>query len=86
MQVFFEEELSRKLIKNHQVLLCIFIGFVETHQDIIYKFPKSWSNAKNLIRYLQRSYLVFIQFINGNLSDDQYSTAMDWASKLNNIL
>ncbi|CAI2387443.1 unnamed protein product [Moneuplotes crassus] len=86
MQVFFEEELSRRLIKNHQVLLCIFIGFIESHQNFIYKFSQCWSKAKNLIKYLQRSYLVFIQFINNNLSDDQYNSAMDWATRLNNIL
>lgn len=86
MQVFFEESLSRKLIKIHQILLLIFIGYIEIHAQSLYKIPNSWSNAKNIIKYLHRSYLVFIQFINGNLSEDQYSTSIDWASKLNNIL
>ena len=86
MQVFFEEDASRKLIKVHQILLWIFIGFIEIHAESHYTNLKSWNNMKNMIKYLHRSYLVFIQFINGNLSDDQYSTAIDWASKLNHIL
>ena len=86
MQVFFEEDLSRKLIKTHQILLWIFIGYLEAHEKGLFETSKMWSNVKNIIKYLHRSYLVFIQFINGNLSEDQYTTAMDWASKLNNIL
>jgi len=59
---------------------------LEAHEKGLFETSKMWSNVKNIIKYLHRSYLVFIQFINGNLSEDQYTTAMDWASKLNNIL
>ena len=29
MALFFEEPLSKKLIKSHQMLLCVFVGFLQ---------------------------------------------------------
>jgi hypothetical protein len=86
MQVFFEEPLSKKLIKTQQILVWIFIGYIDSHEEIIYKSPKHWANLKNIINNLHRSYLVFIQFITWNLTEEQYEAAVDWAGKLSKVL
>lgn len=86
MQVFFEEPLSKKLIKTQQILLWIFLGYIDSHEDLIYKSPKTWANLKNIINNLHRSYLVFIQFITWNLTEEQYEAAVDWAGKLTKVL
>lgn len=41
---------------------------------------------KNIINNLHRNYLVFIQFITNNLTDDQFEAAIEWAGKLETVL
>jgi hypothetical protein len=86
MHVFFEEEQSKKLIKTQQILLCVFIGYLELCEDTLYETDKKWKSLLNIINNLQRSYLVFIQFITSNLTEDQYDAACDWAGKLCKVL
>lgn len=86
MAVFFEEPLSKKLIKNHQMLLWIFIGFLQITSLEAYNHLKIWTNTKNIINYLHRNFLVFVQFICNNLTEEQFDAAYDWAIQLENVL
>ena len=62
------------------------MGYIEVNNDDLYFSPKKWSNIKNIINNLHRNYLVFVQFIATNLTDEQYNNSIDWASKLNKVL
>lgn len=86
MSEFFEEELSKRLIKHHQVLLCLLIGYLETNDLEIYKRQKVWNHVKDAMASLHRNYLVFVEFICTNLTDDQYEAAKDWAIILEEVL
>ena len=86
MAAFFEEPLSKKLIKNHQMLLCVFVGFLQISDMEIYNHLKTWTNSKNIINYLHRNFLVFVQFICNNLTEEQFDAAYDWAIQLENVL
>ena len=52
----------------------------------IFKNFKIWTNTKNIINYLHRNFLVFVQFIWNNLTDEQFDASYDWAVKLENVL
>jgi len=68
MSLFFEEEVSKKLIRQQQVLLIIIMGFIETMDAIEYNNVKIFSAVKNVIRNVHWNYLVFIEFICRNLT------------------
>lgn len=86
MQIFFEEPLSKKLIKTHQIVLCLLIGYLETNEISTFKMYKIQSNLNNVISNIHRNYLVFVEFICNNLTEEQYDVANDWAGKLKRVL
>lgn len=86
MEIFFEEQNSKRLMKYFQVLLCLFIWFLEINESKLYSKNQTWINAKTVIKNLHRNYLVFIEFILNNLTSDQFEFAKEWAEKLQKLL
>jgi hypothetical protein len=86
MQVFFEEESSIKLIKTHQILLWIFMSYLEVNESVLFHNPKIRSSIKNIVNNLHRNYMVFIEFITKNLTDEQFYDSLEWTNKLEKVL
>lgn len=62
------------------------IGYLETSYLGLYQNLKVLENARRIIGYLHRNYLVFVQFIMNNITDEQYKVAYDWAQKLDKVV
>jgi hypothetical protein len=75
-----------KLMKYFQVLLCLFICFIDINESKLYAKNQTWINVKTVINYLHRNYLVFIEFILTNLTSDQFSFAKEWTEKLQKLV
>ena len=86
MQAFFEESSSKKLMKTHQITLTLFMSYLEVYEHHVYENSRNWSNVKNIINNLHRNFMVFVEFITKNLTEEQYDAAVDWANKLQKVL
>ena len=75
-----------KLMKYFQVLLCLFICFIDINESKLYVKNQTWINVKTVINYIHRNYLVFIEFILTNLTSDQFSFAKEWVEKLQKLV
>jgi len=49
MELFFEEDNAKKLIRNQQIILALAIGYIELMEEEILKSTKSISSVKNII-------------------------------------
>ena len=86
MQLFFEEESSKKLIWTQQIVLATIVSYVEVMGQYLVDNPKILNAVKNILQNVHKNYLVFVEFINKNLTPEQRSKTHEWASSLEAIL
>ena len=86
MEMFFQEDIAKKLIRVQQILVALTIGYLEIMEDNVYKTAKSISAIKNVLANLHKNYLIFVQFVCRNLTDEQKSKTQEWVRQLFHIL
>lgn len=78
--------MSKKLIRQQQILLMIVFGFIEQMDATDFNNVKTYSAIKNVMRNVHRNYLVFVEFICKNLTPEQREKTFEWANILFKIL
>ena len=63
MQLFFEEDDSKKLIRIQQIILLLTIGYIELMNTNLYKNAKNVSSVNNIMSFMHKNYLIFVDFI-----------------------
>lgn len=52
----------------------------------LHENPKILTSVKNILQNVHKNYLVFVEFINKNLTPEQRNRTLEWASALETIL
>jgi hypothetical protein len=86
MQLFFEEESSKKLIRHQQILLMLTVGYVELMSVNIFKSSRNLSSVKNIMSNMHKNFLIFVDFICKNLTYQQRTKTKQWVDELYYIL
>lgn len=63
MQLFFEEESSRKYIRIQQILLVMTFGYAELMYASLSKNTRNMTSVKNILSNMHKNYLIFVEFI-----------------------
>ena len=71
LQEFFEEEKSRKLMKVHQIVQVLTIGYIEVFEQELRSAGKLISAVKNLLYNVHQNFLIFVDFILSSLNEEQ---------------
>ena len=86
MEMFFQEDIAKKLIRVQQIIVCITFGYVELNEIEVFKKSKTMSAVKNIMTNIHKNYLIFVQFVCRNLTDDQKTKTQEWVAQLFYIL
>jgi len=62
------------------------VSYVEVMGQYLNDNPKILNAVKNILQNVHKNYLVFVEFINKNLTPEQRSKTHEWASSLESIL
>lgn len=86
MQLFFEGDDSQKIIRCQQIIVILVIGYLEVMDTSLYSNIKSISSISNIMSFMHKSYLIFVEFICAHLNDQQREKTQQWVDALYNIL
>lgn len=62
------------------------MSYLEVNESVLFHNPKIRSSIKNIVNNLHRNYMVFIEFITKNLTDEQFYDSLEWTNKLERVL
>ena len=82
----FEGEKIRKLIRQYLIMFILTIGYLENVKKAQNLKFKAYSSIKTILTNIHRNYLVFVEFLNKNLSNNQKEKNKRTTNKLLAIL
>jgi uncharacterized membrane protein YkgB len=86
MEMFFQEDIAKKLIRVQQIIVILTLGYLEIMEAEVFKTAKVMSAVKNIMANVHKNYLIFVQFVCRNLTDEQKTKTEEWVGQLFHIL
>ena len=80
------KKVQNKLIRQQQIILILTLAYVELLDSSSFRNVKIISSLKNIMINIHKNYLVFVEFICKNLTNEQRSKTKEWVDELYHIL
>jgi hypothetical protein len=82
----FEGDAVKKLIRQYQIMFILTLGYLELHKKSESMKLKAYTCIKNILTNVHRNYLVFLEFLYKNLSEDQRERTRRVTEKMLTVL